>query len=46
MMEIIGYGILLAIGFYFAPFIVGGVVVVGSMLMIGLCKILGGCRDV
>lgn len=38
-MEIIGYGILLAIGFYLAPLVVGGVVMIVAGIFAGIGSI-------
>lgn len=41
-MEIIGYGILLAIGFYVAPFVVSVVVGIFVRVGAGIASIFGG----
>lgn len=41
-MEIIGYGILLAIGWYLAPFIIMAVVGVFVAIVAGIASIFGG----
>ncbi len=45
IMEWIGVGIAIAIGFYLAPvvvmFVLGALAIVG----VGVCRFFGGCRD-
>jgi hypothetical protein len=43
-MEIIGYGILLAIGFYIAPIVLMFLLSALSIIGVGICKLFGGCR--
>ena len=43
-MELIITGVLLAIGFYLAPLIVGGTVLIVGAIGTGICKLLGGCK--
>lgn len=40
-METIGTGILIAIGFYLAPFVIGMVALVAGAILAGIAKILG-----
>jgi hypothetical protein len=43
-MEWIGIGIAIAIGFYFAPFVIGVVAVAVGATFIGICQLFGGCK--
>ena len=40
-MEIIGYGILLAIGWYLAPIVLSGIVMIGAVIVVGIASIFG-----
>lgn len=43
-MEWIGIGLMVAIGFYLAPVVIMAVVGVVGGLLIGICKLFGGCK--
>ena len=43
-MEIIGHGILLAIGFYVAPLVAGAVIMTVSVVGVLICQLFGGCK--
>lgn len=43
-MELIVTGILLAIGFYLAPVIIGGIVMIAGVIGLGICRLFGGCK--
>lgn len=44
MMEWLGIGIMLAIGFYLAPVVITLVVGIVGAVGIGICKLFGGCK--
>jgi hypothetical protein len=43
-MEIIVTGILLAIGFYIAPLVLGLIVAGAGAIGYGICRLFGGCK--
>ncbi len=45
-MEWIGIGILLAIGYWLAPFVVAALVGLFAFLGVFVCKLFGGCKDI
>lgn len=43
-MEWIGIGIMVAIGFYIAPFVITSCIAIVGVIGIGICKLFGGCK--